>query len=106
VTGDLMEITTVEQVVEAAAALWKAMAMCPVRLKAVVGPDRASLQVPLSSGTTFRRQQTLALIGEVLGAEAQLVTDGITEAIEFDGVFANAPVSAFTFFDAPAEVLL
>lgn len=104
-TSAQTEITTVEQVVEAAAALCTAMAMCPVRIKAVIGPDRASLQVPLSSGTTFQRQQTLALIGQVLGAEAQLVTDGITEAIEFDGVFNAAPVSAFTFFDAPAEVL-
>jgi hypothetical protein len=93
-------VAQLEAVLHAAAQLWRAMNDCPVPMRTVVGPERASVQVVQRAGSGGVRQRIVAEMGELLGTdEPGLVCDGVMVAMEAAGLVADIPVHAFTFLD-------
>jgi hypothetical protein len=93
-----------DAVLTAAARFWQALQAYPIPLKAVIGPKRVSLQIPMSSGSDVARTQIVEYIAALVGTEAGLVGDGITYAYEAAGTAVDGvPLHGFTFYDSVPE---
>jgi hypothetical protein len=93
-----------ENVITTAQQMWQAMQACPIPLRAVIGPERVSLQIPLSSGDDVARTQVVEYIAALVGTEAGLVGDGITYCYEAVGTAADGtPIHGFTFYNSVPE---
>lgn len=90
------ESTALADVIETAQRFWEALQRCPLPLRAVIGPERVSLQVPLSSADDIDRMQTVERIGALVGAEPGLVGEGFGWYFEAAGAVGGTPVHGCT----------